>query len=205
MGKPPADAVSAFDPAEGGATAPPAALKRLAVKIAEAEAQEQLVDQLEADLKAAKSLLHHLRTVVLPEFMARANTTDFTLGDKRVYLEDFVSGSLPKEPEARQKAMGEFLKYEGAEGLVTTELTIPFSKTQHNEAGDLMGRLVVEGYPATLDTSIHHQTLMAFVRNRLTSGKPIDLDALGLFSGKVAKIGPAAKVKMTTRKGAKGK
>jgi hypothetical protein len=39
-----------------------------------------------------------------------------------------------------------------------------------------------------MDENVHTQTLLAFVREKVRNGDDIDFDALGIYTGKVAKI-----------------
>lgn len=149
--------------------------------------QSQLVEQLEADLAQAKKLLHEIRTKNVPDIMAEIQSDHFNFGGYEVKVEDFVSGSLPKDPEKKQKAIDLLSEY-GADGLLKTELSLEFGKSQHNEAINLYHELQEQGYGAFINSTVHPMTLMSWAKQRLRDGEEIDLEALGLYAGKVAKL-----------------
>jgi hypothetical protein len=189
--------VDDFDIGEGAASAAPDAAAKLNAAAKMLVAQKDLVDRLEGDLKAAKVTYQQMSTKDVPDLMMELGQPTWTAGDYELALSDFVNGSLPKvnDPqgnpipggqERRDKAI-RLLETYGAAGLIKTELSIEFGKSQHNEAIDLAERLKAEGHPVNLDSGVHPQTLMAFARQRIEDGQDIDLDALGLYTGKVVK------------------
>lgn len=153
----------------------------------EAVALEAIVEQLDADLKAAKQALHTLRSGRVPDLMAELQMTELVFRGWKVTVDDFVSGSLPKDPEAKAKAV-RWLEENDAGGLIKTDLVLAFGKSQHNEAIDLAERLKNEGMSPTVNSGVHPQTLAAFARERIRNGEPLEIDLLGLFVGKVAKM-----------------
>jgi len=57
-----------------------------------------------------------------------------------------------------------------------------------NEAGAVIGQLRERGYDPEQKTHIHAMTLKAFVRERIESGAPIDLDLFGAHIMNTAEI-----------------
>lgn len=171
----------------GAAPAAPDKLDALNAALAEAIDLEVLAEQLEADLKAAKKALNTLRATRIPDMMGELGMDSVTFRGWKVSVEDFVSGSLPKDPVAHERAV-RWLEGEGAGGLIKTDLSIAFGRSQHNEALDLAGRLESEGLAPSVKSTVHPQTLCAFARERIRNGEPLDLEALGLYTGKVAKM-----------------
>jgi hypothetical protein len=47
---------------------------------------------------------------------------------------------------------------------------------------------VDEGYDPELGSTVHPQTLMSFVRDKLRAGDPVEPDKLGCFVGRKAKV-----------------
>jgi hypothetical protein len=148
---------------------------------------ESLVVQQESELKATKAALQRIKTGTIPDMMAELQMEKMTFMGWEVSVSDFVSGSLPKEPEKRSAAVNLLVGY-GAEGLIKTEVKATFGRSQHNAAIDLAQRLVEEGFSAEIESGVHTQTLCKFARDRIEAGEQIDLDILGLYTGKVAKI-----------------
>lgn len=169
-----------------GASAPSHSLERLNHKLEEAINLKLAVDQMEEDLKAAKQQLNLMNTTVIPDMMAELGMEECTQNGWKISVGDFVSGSLPKDEERRAKAV-RWLEEHEAGDLLKTALSVNFSRSQHNEAVDLFEELSEEGFAASLDATVHPQTLMAFARERIKNGDPIDTETLGLYTGRVAK------------------
>jgi Neuraminidase (sialidase) len=170
--------------------APPGApdkIEQLKTAVAEAIRLEQHIAQLEEDAKVFRKQQHYLRSQVIPDIMAELQMSELVSAGHKIKVEDFYSGSLPKESEKRQAAL-DWLKTHGGEALIKTELTVPFAKSQHNVAIALTEDLAKQGYNVSLDSTVHSQTLLAFVREKVRNGDDIDFDTLGIYSGKVAKI-----------------
>lgn len=173
--------------AKEGAVAPSDALSLLKDCLAEMLDMERVVEQMEEDLKAAKHHLQVIKTSRVPDLMNQVGVSSLTMEGKVVELTDFVSGSLPKDPEKRQRAM-EWLENEGAAGLLKTEVSIEFGRNQHNEALSVADDLRNKGYSPLVSSNIAPQTLAKFARDRLKAGESIDFELLGLYTGKVAKV-----------------
>lgn len=163
----------------------------------EAEALSAEIEQAEAELKERKSRLLHIRRVVLPELMITAQSVDFTLDSTRYVLEQQVSGTLPKEPNARSAAI-KWLESHEADGLIKNEITLDFARSEHNVANDLYSSLQEQGFSPVMEATVHPQTLMAFVRERLRNGKPMseeDQKTLGVELFQIVKMTPLKKDK----------
>ena len=171
----------------GGEKSPPDSLARLTDMARELLQMEEVVEQMESDLKAAKSSLQSMRTGRIPDLMNEIGIGSITVNNRTVELFDFVSGSLPKDPERRLKAIN-WLESVGAGGLLKTEVSVEFSRNQHNTALALADDLRNQGFAPIALSNIAPQTLLKFARDRIASGEEIDFDILGLYTGKVAKV-----------------
>jgi hypothetical protein len=163
----------------------------------EAEALSAEIEKAEAELKERKSRLLHIRRVVLPELMITAQSVDFTLDSTRYVLEQQVSGTLPKEPVAKKKAI-QWLEEHEADGLIKNEITLDFARSEHNVATDLYSSLQEQGFSPVMEATVHPQTLLAFVRERLRNGKPMNEDdqkTLGVELFQIVKMTPLKKDK----------
>jgi len=173
--------------AEGGAATPPDALARLQTSVDELLEMEKIVEQMEEDLKAAKATLQSLRTGRIPDLMNEIGMPFLVRNGKSVELTDFVSGSLPKDPERRAQAI-KWLENKGAGGLMRTEVSVEFGRNQHNEALSIAGELRDKGLAPTVASTIAPMTLQKFARDKLKAGEEIDFEILGLYTGKVVKV-----------------
>jgi len=172
---------------QGDAPASPDALARLNEKLAEAIDLKQTIDQMEEDLSAAKKQLNNLNTSVIPDMMAELGMEQVTQRGWIVKVGEFISGSLPKEDAARATAI-QWLEEHDAGELLKTQLSVSFTKSQHNEALDLAGQIEEQGFAPKVESTVHPQTLLAFARERMKNGEPLDTEVLGLYTGRVAKF-----------------
>lgn len=148
---------------------------------------QEYIESAESDLKRMKNELQKLRTGRIPELMAGLQIENITYKDVKVKVSEFVSGSLPKEPEARAAALSWLEEHEGAE-LIKTDIDLKFGRSQHNEALALAQTLKEMGHEPSVTSGVHAQTLCAYVRERLSHGEIVDTDILGVYTGKVAKL-----------------
>lgn len=168
---------------------PPASLELLQKELKHATELEDMVEQMEEDLKNTKKALHHSKTAIIPDMMNELAIPKITFGGYNCAINDFVSGSLPNEenPIARENAI-EWLVAHDAGSLIKTEVKAEFGRGGHNEALELKANLEEQGYATTIKTGVHAQTLAAWARERLRNGDEIDTEVLGLYTGKVAKF-----------------
>lgn len=172
---------------QGEATASPDALDRLNEKLAEAIELKESVDQMEADLSAAKKSLHHLTTTIIPDMMAEIGMEECTQRGWKIKVGEFVSGSLPKDEAARAKAI-KWLEEHDAGELLKTSVSVTFGRSQHDDAVQIAKRIEADGFAPSLESTVHPQTLQAFARERLKDGQPLDIETLGLYTGRVARF-----------------
>lgn len=172
---------------QGAAQVAPDALARLNEKLAEAIQLKGMVDQMEEDLSAAKKQLNNLNTQVIPDMMASLGMEECTQRGWKVKVDEFVSGSLPKDEQLRQRAIN-WLQSHDAGDLLKTQLSVAFSRSQHNEALAIANDIEQKGFIPKVEATVHPQTLLAFARERLKNGEALDTEVLGLYTGRVAKF-----------------
>jgi len=175
--------VSAFDiPAahDGQALAPMIKLAQEGVTLMEE------IEGIEQLLKLKTGRLHELRMTIIPEAMAAVGLDEFKMPDgKSVKVETFVQGSIPKDEERRKEAFATLNSY-GGEELIRTLVSLSFGKSEHNVALSLAADIRKAGFEPILDETVHPQTLMAFVREKLAAGEDIEPAKLGCFVGRKA-------------------
>ena len=176
---------SAFDEAPATNNAALNGLLEQAEELISLEAQ---ISDLEQLLKRLGSRATDLKTKTIPDKMAEIGISEFaTPAGAKLKVEDFVSGSLPKEPEKRSTAIG-LLERWGADGIIRNEITLAFDKSQHNAAMALADDLRKQGFNAEVKSGVHPQTYLAFIRERLASGEEVDAEAMGIFVGRKTKV-----------------
>jgi len=109
-----------------------------------------------------------------------------TVDGNKVALRQFVHARIPDEK--RDEAYT-WLRSIGEGDIIKNDVTISFKSGEDNMASavveDLRGQYGLE--PAQ-KTHIHAQTLKAWAKGRIESGKEIDFDTFGIFVGTEAKI-----------------
>ena|SRR5687768_3530106 len=151
-------------------------------------AVEREVKELEALLKQRNGRATELKTQIIPDKMAEVGLSEFkTPEGDRLKVEDFVAGSLPKDPGKRAKAI-ETLEAMGGAGLIRNELMLTFEKSQHNEALALASELREKGFDVEVSSGVHHGVYCAFVREKLRNGEEVNAEALGIFVGRKTKV-----------------
>lgn len=162
-------------------------IKKLSAKLEEAVDLKAIIDQLEADVTAAKRQLHSINTTQIPDMMTEMGIDEITQNGWKITIKDFVSGSLPKDPEKKRDALKYLEENEGAE-LIKTTVNVMFTREERKEALKLYSKLASEhGQFTKMESSVHPQTLASYARERMRNGEQLDAEMLGLFTGRVAK------------------
>jgi hypothetical protein len=158
------------------------------IRIAEeGRAIEAQIEATESLLAAQKGRANEIKTRLLPDAMAEAQLSEFKMTDgTNIKVDDFVSGSLPKEEPARSAAI-QFLEAEGAGAIIKNEIVLTFEKSQHNEALALADELRTRGFLCDVKSSVHPQTYLSWARDALKQGLALDAERLNLFIGRKAK------------------
>ena len=172
---------------QGAAPAAPDALALLNKTLTETIALKEYADQMEEDLGAVKKQLNHLNTVVIPDMMTELGMEECVQRGWKIKVGEFVSGSLPRDPELKAKAV-RWLEDHEAGDLLKTGLFVNFNRSQHNEAMSLAETIREQGFAPKVESTVHPQTLLAFARERLKNGEDLDTEVLGLYTGRVAKF-----------------
>jgi len=181
------DTINEFD--EGGTPGvADVTLKHLYVLGNEMLQAERIVQQYQDLLASAQERYNQLRMKAVPDAMIGAGLFSLKLDTgQSIEVADYVSGSLPKEPEAKDAAI-HWLEENNGESILKTKIQVDFGKSEHNMALHVIALLREAGIEPSVDFGVHAATLQAFAREALRNGDPVDADVLGLFIGRVAKI-----------------
>ena len=184
-------AVNDIFEAEAAKAASPSAMKtasEIAMRMAALEIRK---GKGETYLAQINNELQHLKTKLVPEAMAAAGQSSFTISGGEfdgvgVTVDNFVSGSLPKtEPEKSQAVA--WLEANDGGPLVKNQVVIDLPKGS-NKIAMLLEWLDENDFEYIRTTGVHPMSLAAFGRERLRSGKPLDETKIGLFIGRAAKL-----------------
>jgi hypothetical protein len=157
----------------------------------EAAELTEIIKGYEEAASAAKKRLFALTTIEIPTAMAEAGLGDtFSLATgHKIKIFPFVNGSLPKDPEKRSNAF-KILEKMGASSLIKSVVSLGFAKGEKEVANSLVENLQAQGFDVSFKEDVHTSSLKAFIKEKMSDGSEIDLDALGLYTGSVAKITP---------------
>ena len=176
----------------------PQALARAKKFAAEATMIEQKLEALDEETSLLSKRMLWLKTQGIPEALKQAGISHFTgLDGRSVEVEDFVSGTLPKDEEARRAAIAKLEEYGGG-NLIRTTIEIDFAKEDREDAIKLYKQLRRNNsLNITMGEGVHHSSYISFLKHRLEDGEPLDAKALGIFVGYTTKFRKPKKKKAT--------
>lgn len=146
--------------------------------------EDQILDQ-EQILKDLKAQKHRLATEQIPMLMDEMGVDRLDVEGVTVSTKLQVHASIPV---ARKDEAFAWLRDNNLDSIIKNDVTISFGKGEDNIAGDVVGLLQDRGFDPQMKTHVHPSTLKAFVKERITDGKPIDLDMFGAFVANTAEI-----------------
>ena len=146
---------------------------------------EQQIEDAENHIKSLKQEKHRLSVENIPALMdemgvERLDVDGLTVGRKMI-----VSASIPKD---RKDEAFSWLRENGLDDIIKNDVTCSFGKGQDNSAKNVIAILQDAGFDPATKTHVHPSTLKAFVKERITDGKPIDLDMFGAFISNAAQL-----------------
>lgn len=167
--------------------APETKMKELAELVDAHLAAETHVAALEVQLYEAKRILTRIAEVQLPELLEALQLAEFkTTTGLKVTLTEVVRASLPKG--APRLAALSWLRENNYGALIKRSITVEFGKGEDENAQELIETLKKDGLEPSEETTVHPQTLAAFVREKLAAGETIPLELFGVFRQRVAKV-----------------
>lgn len=150
------------------------------------------IEMLQAAATKTREELNGILLKTLPDMIAGAGLKSFTLSDgKKIEIKDYVSGSLPKDPEAHERALV-WIRNNDGDALIKTHVHAEFRKGEGNLAGEALELLRNLGVEFSAKETIHHSTLVSYAKERMRKGKDVPMETLGLVAGRMAKIPEAS-------------
>ena len=157
-------------------------LSDLVRKLRDVESQ---IEDADIHLKSLKQEKHKLSVENIPALMDEMGVDRLDVDGVTVQRKMMVHASIPV---GRREEAYDWLRSEGLDTIIKNDITCSFGKGEDNLAGDVVGILRNKGFDPVAKTHIHPSTLKAFVKERVTDGKPIDLDMFGAFIANAAEI-----------------
>ena len=159
--------------------------KALSTLVRQLEDVVKQIDDVELTLKRLKQEKHRLSMEAIPALMDEMDVSRLDVGDVTVSLKPFVSASIPAD---RKEQAYQWLRDHGLDDIIKNDVVLSFGRGEDETANKVMLDLENKGFHPESKTHIHAMTLKAFVKERVESGKPIDLDLFGAFVAKTADI-----------------
>ena len=151
-------------------------------------------------LKGLSLKLQTLLTETIPAMMLEEGIQNFTLkSGTAVVIKNIVAGSLPSGG-AIKKAKGDdkqelidrlngaltWLRKNKAGDIIKNEVSCTFAAGKESEAKEIFSYLNNQGLHPSQESTVHAQTLNAFLREALADGKDVPSDLFKLYTGQVA-------------------
>ena len=146
---------------------------------------EKQIEDAEIHLKSLKAEKHKLSVENIPALMDEMGMERIDVDGLTVERKMMVHASIPQD---RKEEAFAWLRDKGLDDIIKNDVTCSFGKGEDNMAGDVVGMLKERGFDPKTKTHVHPSTLKAFVKERVTDGKPIDLDMFGAFIANAAQI-----------------
>jgi len=146
---------------------------------------ENQIEDAENHIKALKQEKHRLSVENIPALMDEMGVERLDVDGLTVERKMIVSASIPKD---RKDEAYSWLRENGCDDIIKNDVTCSFGKGQDNSAKNVIAILQDAGFDPATKTHVHPSTLKAFVRDRVTDGKPIDLDMFGAFISNAAQL-----------------
>mgnify|MGYP003635498828 FL=1 len=146
---------------------------------------ESQIEDAESHLKALKQEKHKLSVEGIPALMDEMGVERLDVDGMTVERKMIVAASIPA---ANKDQAFDWLRSNGLDDIIKNDITVSFGKGEDNLAGAAVGILRDRGFDPKTKTHVHPSTLKAFVKERITDGKPIDLDMFGAFISNTAVI-----------------
>jgi len=146
---------------------------------------EKQIEDAETHMKSLKSEKHKLSIENIPALMDEMGMERIDVDGLTVERKMMVHASIPQD---RKEEAFAWLRDKGLDDIIKNDVTCSFGKGEDNMAGDVVGMLKDRGFDPKTKTHVHPSTLKAFIKERVTDGKPIDLDMFGAFIANAAQI-----------------
>tara|TARA_R110002020_G_scaffold92018_5_gene223122 strand:- start:1776 stop:2354 length:579 start_codon:yes stop_codon:yes gene_type:complete len=124
---------------------------------------------------------------LIPAKMAEMGMDKVEVDGNKVSLRTFVSGTMPKDPIARENALAH-LRSIGAGDFIKNDVSVSFGVTQDNSAKSLQADLEEKGFDTSSKTWVEPMTLKKLIRERVEANQEIDLDIFNAHVGTIAKL-----------------
>jgi hypothetical protein len=145
------------------------------------------LSKAEEAIKSLKESRDRYLYDLIPSKMAEMGMDKVEVDGNKVSLRTFVSGTMPKDPLAKENALAH-LREIGAGDFIKNDINVSFGVTQDNSAKSLQADLEEKGFDTSSKTWIEPMTLKKLIRERVEANQEIDLDIFNAHVGTIAKL-----------------
>lgn len=149
---------------------------------------QDIVDNLEKQLKVAKARLTSISEYELPALLDQVGISELTTANgAHVKVKETIRVSLSKE---RQNPAMDWLVQNGHGGMIKSEVTAKYDRGQESIAlslRDMLEDALGEDH-VSMGRKVEPSTLRAFVKRQLESGTDMPLDLFGVYRQRVTEV-----------------
>jgi hypothetical protein len=147
---------------------------------------EEVILDLEKEIKTAKTKLLKLTDEELPALMSEMGISSLTLDDGSVVkVTQTYGGSILVENRPKAYA---WLREYGYDDIIKNTVMCQFGRGEDDRAKGFAEFAAENGYAPEQKTEIHTQTLRAFVKERIEKGDAFPMELFGAYIGQRAII-----------------
>lgn len=160
-------------------------LGQLSLLVDEAKVLENTIAEEEEKISKLREEYKDFIERKIPEVMDGLNLEEIvTTAGFTVEINEKIRCSIAKK---NQKAAYEWLRKRGKSSIIKRVLSVSFGPGEEEDANTLSS-LLSKDYDANDSSSIHAQTLKAFIVRELAEGTNVPFELFGIFRQRVAKI-----------------
>lgn len=138
---------------------------------------ETSILQHEESLKFLKDSLRIQQTEIVPGMMQELGISSFELDNG--YKVSIKDEYYAKVPETYQFECFEWLRKNNLDSIIKTAVSLNFGKGEDEQAQEVLDWMNNAGYVPNVKSTIHPQTLKAFVKERMSAGLELPVDYFG--------------------------
>lgn len=140
---------------------------------------EDAIHEQTQKLKSMQEDLMELSMVKLPMLMEECGVTAFKLADgSSVEIKESIKASIAAKNKTQAFV---WLRDNGYGDIIKNEVVVSFGKGEEERANEFVKTVAQDDHVFVRKESVHSQTLGAFVREQLNTGKDLPMDLLGVF------------------------
>jgi hypothetical protein len=138
---------------------------------------ETIILETEGQLKELKEQLNYQRYEIVPGMMQELGINSFELDNG--YKDSIKDEYYAKIPDAFQFECFEWLRKNNLDGIIKTAVSLSFGKGEDEWAETTLNWMATMGLTPNVKSTVHPQTLKAFVKERMSAGLELPVDYFG--------------------------